>query len=294
MKINYRKNRSSLLIIISIFILLVFLSASFSGCKPQPGSGENGNTEADASTSQKKAITDEPEVTGTAMEKSILIAASDTTFPPFEFLEDGEVVGFDIDIINEIATRLEKEIAIEKFHWDPEFKGLQEGEYDLVISAVPYDEEKETDVDFSEPYFSMKYVLISLLGSDITMKEELVGKNIGTINSGTGAVDEEYLSSFEIIEYEDAIALLEALKDKEIEAILVSLPIAANLLKENEDIYSVIEEVPADKDFVIVFAKDNGLKPEFDAALKAMKDDGTYGAIFSKWFDYSSAISIQE
>jgi len=278
----------------SILILLVFLSASFSGCKPQSGSGENRNTEADASTSQKKAITDEPEVTGTAMEKSILIAASDTTFPPFEFLEDGEVVGFDIDIINEIATRLEKEIAIEKFHWDPEFKGLQEGEYDLVISAVPYDEEKETDVDFSEPYFSMKYVLISLLGSDITMKEELVGKNIGTINSGTGAVDEEYLSSFEIIEYEDAIALLEALKDKEIEAILVSLPIAANLLKENEDIYSVIEEVPADKDFVIVFAKDNGLKPEFDAALKAMKDDGTYDAIFSKWFDYSSAISIQE
>ena len=283
-------------IMVPVLVLLTVISAGLLGCSAYGigGTGDDIANAGDNQTASGNSTAAESVVSGTAMEKNVLIAASDTTFPPFEFLEDGEIVGFDIDILNEIAERLDKEIAIEKFRWDPEFKGLQEGEYDLVISAVSYDEKKEEYVDFSEPYFSMKYVLISLLGSDITMKEQLEGKNIGIINASTGAVDEEYLGSFEIMEYEDAIALLEALKDREIEAILINLPIAANLMKENEDIYYAIEEVPTSKDFVIAFAKNNGLKPEFDVILETIKDDGTYDEIYSKWFDYPSAVSVQE
>ena len=300
---NHQKSKSSLLILIPIFLLVVFLSASFSGCsgpgeinpqKAMTGPDGNGNNKSEDSAVPESTVSDSPDITGSAMEKNTLIAASDATFPPFEFLEDGEVVGFDIDILEEIAARLEKEILIEQFHWDPEFKRLQEGEFDLVISAVAYNEKKIMEVDFSEPYFSMKYVLISLLGSEITVKDELVGKSIGIIESGFCCIDEDYLDRFEAVEYEDAVVLLEALKDKEIEAALISLPIAAELLKENEDIYYMIEEVPANKDFVIVFAKDNGLKAEFDAVLEDMREDGTYDEIYKKWFDYTSAIAAQD
>jgi len=219
-------------------------------------------------------------------DKEILTAGCDATHPPFEFLQDGQIVGFDIDIIKEIAKRLDKQIEIVSTSWDADFKILREGEIDLIISAVPLNKEKGSIVDFSIPYFKMNYLLISLVGSEIKVKESLKGKKIGILELSDKCLDKDYLRKFEIVSYTDILQLLTALKNTKVDAVLLTVPIAINILKENKDMYTVLEEIQSNKEFSIVFSKGSLLKNAFDDAIEQIKADSVYEDIYNKWFNY--------
>jgi len=81
--------------------------------------------------------------------------------------------------------------------------------------------------------------------------------------------------------------MFEDLKNKNIEGVLISLPMGVNLLAENNGIYNVLEVVKSNKEFGIVFRKGSALKEEVDSILEDIMEDGTYDDIYSKWFDYS-------
>jgi glutamine transport system substrate-binding protein len=217
-------------------------------------------------------------------ESKVLVIGIDSTYPPFEYIEEGEMIGFDVDLANEIAKRLGKEIRLESIKWDTDFKLLREGAIDLIISAVPYNPEKDAIVDFSKPYFSMNYMLVSLSGSEINIKDDLVGKKVGILESGAESIDPEYLAGFEVVKYKDILELLDGLKAQDIDAILLSLPVAINLLKENADTYNVLDETVSSQEFVIVYRKGSQLKGMIDTAVDGIKIDGTYDVIYNKWF----------
>jgi ABC-type amino acid transport substrate-binding protein len=217
-------------------------------------------------------------------ESKVLVIGIDSTYPPFEYIEEGEMIGFDVDLANEIAKRLGKEIRLESIKWDTDFRLLREGAMDLIISAVPYNPEKDAIVDFSKPYFSMNYMLISLSGSEIKIKDDLGGKKVGILESGAESINPEYSAGFEVVKYKDILELLDRLKTQELSAILLSLPVAINLLKENADLYNVLDETVSSQEFVIVYRKGSQLKGMIDTAIDGTKIDGTYDVIYNKWF----------
>jgi polar amino acid transport system substrate-binding protein len=217
-------------------------------------------------------------------DKKLLIIGVDSTYPPFEFIENGETTGFDVDLAYEIAKRLGKEIRFEPIQWDSDFKLLREGAIDLTVSAVPYNAEKDVIVDFSKPYFTMKYMLISLSGSEITVLGDLDGKNVGVLQSGIENLDLEYLANFKVIEHEEVLDLIDVLKTQEVSAILLSLPVALNLIKDNAEVYNVIDTIDSSLEFVVVYREGSQLKVMIDAVLDEMKSDGTYDTIYNKWF----------
>jgi ABC-type amino acid transport substrate-binding protein len=217
-------------------------------------------------------------------DSKLLIIGIDSTYPPFEYIEQGEMIGFDVDLADEIAKRLGKEIRMESIKWDTDFKLLREGTIDLIISAVPYNPEKDVIVDFSKPYFSMKYMLVSLSGSEINIKEDLAGKKVGILEAGAENLSPEYLAGFEVVKYKEILELLDGLKVQDVSAILLSLPVAINLIKENTDSYNAIDETISSQEFVIVYRKGSQLKGMIDNAINGMKIDGTYDTIYNKWF----------
>jgi ABC-type amino acid transport substrate-binding protein len=217
-------------------------------------------------------------------ESKLLIIGVDSTYPPFEYIEEGEMIGFDVDLANEIAKRLGKEIRLESIKWDTDFKLLREGSIDLIISAVPYNPEKDAIVDFSKPYFSMKYMLVSLSGSEINAKEDLVGKKVGILETGAENLNPEYLADFQVVKYKEILELLDGLKVQDVSAILLSLPVAINLIKENADAYNALDETISSQEFVIVYRKGSHLKGMIDNAIDGMDIDGTYDTIYNKWF----------
>ncbi len=307
----------SIMLCLFYLILLFFLILAvinFSGCQLKESTLTSGNsnekiinTNINANNTNNKGANNkgaeaqngQDEITSTqqTVESNLLIVGSDTTYPPFSYIEKSEIVGFDIDIIKEIAARLEKDIKIISTEWDPEFKEIKEDKIDAFISAVIYDETKENIIDFSKPYYKVKFLLLTLIGSQANTNTNtsqkvdkaainLKGKNIGCLDSSKGFIKEDYLLNYKISYYSDINKMLNALKAKEIDGIILSLPLAINLLKENSGIYQVIEEITSEKQYAIVLQNNSLLKEKINGAIDKIFEDGTYEEIYSRWFTY--------
>mgnify|MGYP002037724850 FL=1 len=79
----------------------------------------------------------------------VVSIGSDTTYPPHEFIEDGKVVGFDVDVVAEICKRINCEPNWVTTAWDGIFPKLASGEWDMVVSGVTITDERDKIVDFS-------------------------------------------------------------------------------------------------------------------------------------------------
>jgi len=216
-----------------------------------------------------------------------IIVGCDATYPPFESKKDGSIEGFDIDIAEEIAKRMDKELEIVSIKWDSTYQIPEDLQLDMIISAVLINEEKEDLVDFSIPYFVMKYILVALSETDIKVKEDLEGKTIGLLKIDRANLDEDYLLTYRIEDYDDLVIMLDDLRNKNIDGVLTSLPISVNLLTENEGIYSILEVVGSNKEFGIVFNEGSALKEEVDRIIEEIMEDGTYENIYNEWFGYN-------
>jgi len=221
-------------------------------------------------------------------DETTLRVGCDPTYPVFEFIKDGSIEGFDIDIAREISERMGRELKIISIDWESTYKIPEDLKLDMIISAVPISSEKENIVDFSIPYFTMEYMLIVLTETDIKIKENLEGKSVGMLNIEEKDLSEDYLLNYKIEGYDDVVMMIDDLKNKNIDGILISLPMGVNLITGNIGIYNVLEVVKSNKEFGIVFNEGSTLKEEVDSILNEIKEDGTYDEIYNRWFDYSS------
>ncbi len=91
----------------------------------------------------------------TTISEGKIIVGSDTAFPPFENVEGGETVGFDVDLMNAIGEKLGLEVEFKSYKFDALITGVQAGtEFDMVASAMTITEERQQSVDFSDPYIN--------------------------------------------------------------------------------------------------------------------------------------------
>jgi len=280
-RINSKRTHS---VFVSISIILFLLMALFMGPAACSNSGTTVVSENNQSSSLEVSNSRED---NSSENKNLLIVGSDITYPPFEFTVNGDIAGFDIDLIKEIASRMKKEIEIIPSSWDPEFTDLIEGKLDIMISAVPIEADKMAIIDYSNPYYALEYLMISLSGSEIKTKEELAGKKIGILEVGKSYINKDYLFNYDVSDYEDIMDMLDALGNREIEAVLINLPVAVNLLKDNKDMYIVLDKINSSREFAIVFKKGSSLVSEVNQILDTMVADGKFQSIYDKWFNYN-------
>src|SRR5699024_5352786 len=100
----------------------------------------SGDEEADAEASEGEL-------------KDTYTVAKDTSFVPFVFKEDGEVVEFDIDFINAIENKIGFEIELETTNFDGIIPGLQTGSLDIALAGIGITEERKKSIDYSDPYY---------------------------------------------------------------------------------------------------------------------------------------------
>src|SRR3954466_14522163 len=112
------------------------------------------------------------------LESGKLKVGSDIPYAPFEFGES-PYQGFDVDVVNEIAKRLDLQAEFVKTPFDPIFRNLAQGRFDMVGSAATITPERKKTVDFSNPYFPADQSLMVKKGSPIQSTEDLAGKTVG-------------------------------------------------------------------------------------------------------------------
>ena len=101
---------------------------------------------------------------------------SDTTYPPHEFIEDGIVKGFDVDVVAEICIRINCKPNWVTTAWDGIFAALADGQFDMVVSGVTITDERDKIVDFSDPYI--------IVQQGVLMRVDDQGATIDDFKSG--------------------------------------------------------------------------------------------------------------
>ena len=235
----------------------------------------SGDEEADAEASEGEL-------------KDTYTVATDTSFVPFEFKEDGEYVGFDIDLINAIADEVGFEIELETTNFDGIIPGLQTGSFDIALAGIGITEERKKSIDYSDPYYeSGLRIGVAVDNEDINGMEDLEGKTVATrLGSTSSAYIKENIEGAEANEYEQLDQAYLAVENGSVDAVLYDAPnVAYYIQTKGEDSLKMVGDLYEAENYGIAFAKDQeALVEAVDEALETLKENGKYDEIYENWF----------
>jgi polar amino acid transport system substrate-binding protein len=213
-----------------------------------------------------------------------ITVGSDIPYPPFEFGRP-PFEGFDVDVVNQIAKRLDTKATFKKTAFDTIFRDLAQGKFDMVTSASTITPERAKTVDFSEPYFPADQSLMVKRGSDIKTVEDLDGKVIGAQLGTTGAAYAKDKTKAKTVRKYDLIDdAFNALEAGQIEAVINDCPVSKYAERAHKNLV-VVQAIQTNEEYGFAFPKDSGtLREEVNKELAAMRENGDLKKISDKWF----------
>src|SRR5690625_5259930 len=221
-------------------------------------------------------------------DKEVYTVATDNGYVPFEYLDEdtGELIGFDIDLINALAEEAGIEIEFEVLEVDGIVAGVSSGRFDIAIAGMTITEEREKSIDFTQPYYEAGLILAVLDGNeDIKSIDDVEGKVVAT---RTGSTSEKYLKEETDANVEAFPQIIEGYQNVlagRADAVLYDLP---NVLfyseKEAEGRLVTVGEKLTGEEYGIAFLKGSELRDVIDDALTTLKENGTYDDIYEEWF----------
>ncbi|RAS34354.1 transporter substrate-binding domain-containing protein [Paraburkholderia bryophila] len=224
-----------------------------------------------------------------AQTADVLNVATDATFPPMEFTENGARTGFDVDVMNALAKAMGKRVQ-----WtDIDFKGLIPGliahRFDAAISGIYITDERAKVVDFTDSYYAGG--LVALVKSDSPVKSvaDLNGKKV-SVQVGTKSVNflRDNYPQINRVEVEKNQEMFDLVGIGRADAAVTGKPAAYQFAKTRGG-FRVLDKQLTTEAYGIAVRKDEPeLKTAFNTALAKIKADGTYAAIVKKWFGASA------
>ncbi|MCT4633919.1 MAG: amino acid ABC transporter substrate-binding protein [Firmicutes bacterium] len=227
----------------------------------------------------------------TIKEKGEVVIGLDDSFPPMGYVdENGELVGFDIDLAKEACSRLGVEAVFKPTEWDGIVLALNNGEIDVVWNGMTITEERLEKIAFSKPYIANTQSVIVKKGSDVKTLKDLEGKIVGTQLESSGALavrnNEEVSASIkELKEYSNNVEALMDLEIGRVDAVVVDEILGRYYIQQNDKDFEVLaEDLGAENYGVGIRKEDVSFREALDKVLDEMKEDGTAKEISEKWF----------
>lgn len=209
-------------------------------------------------------------------------------FPPFEFVDGGEIKGIDVDFAKAICKELGYELVIENLDFDTLLNALDSKKVDFVAAGMTVTPDREEQANFTITYYKAKQVLIVKEDSNIQSIEDLVGKRIG-VQSGTtgqyiaedeieGAKDNDLITG-----YSAGSLAVKAVENGQIDAVIIDNLPAQEFVKKNEGL-KIVDGLFEDEEYAMAFnKKDEELLKKFNEAMQKLIDDGTLQEIVDKY-----------
>jgi polar amino acid transport system substrate-binding protein len=219
-----------------------------------------------------------------------LTVCTNLPFEPFEFQQDGKIVGFDIDIVELAARKLgvPQDIINIDFGVIKSGAALNSGRCDLAVAGMTITDERRKNLDFSVPYYDASQALMTKKGSGVTSLDDVKARRlkIGAMAATTGL---EYVRSrgFDPVQFDGPPRQLLALQTGQIDVIVQDLPVVLSWIKKPE-IAAKLEMVTSlhtGEEYGVGFKKGNAaLLKVVDEEINAARKDGRYDAMYKKWF----------
>lgn len=207
---------------------------------------------------------------------------------PWEFQDaSGNMVGFEIDLVTEVAKRLGKEAKIENIPFNGLFSAVQSGQIDAAVSSITITRKRLLSVSFAQPYYDSDQSLTVTTASGLKSLDDLKGKVVGVDTGSTGDMwATENQAKYGIAEIRKFEGLAPAMLDLEagrLDGYISDIPALQYYVKDKPQ-FAVIQRIPTGEQYSIMFAKDSPLAADTNKILSDLKKEGFIANLHQKWF----------
>ncbi|WP_411677417.1 transporter substrate-binding domain-containing protein [Caproicibacter sp.] len=207
-------------------------------------------------------------------------------YPPFNYIDDsGNVIGFDVDVGQEIAKRMGVKLNYVTSEWSGLIEGLRNGRYDAILGSMAITDERLQSVNFTTPYYYSGAQLVVRSDSGFTDPNQLNGKKIAVATGTNFEQDVKTLGAESALYDDDNSTMLELISgrvDGVITDRLVALE-AKRKMKEGDQLQLLGKVMRVEKMGIAVNQNDTSLLNKLNEIVQAMHDDGTLTQISKKW-----------
>lgn len=214
-------------------------------------------------------------ITGCGKKENELVMVTEAGFAPYEYYKDGQIVGVDIDIANDIAKELGKKLVVKDVAFDSIVNELKSGKADFAAAGMSITEERKKQVDFTIEYTTSNQVVVVRKDSALTNFSDIDGKRIavqlGTV--GDSYATENYKNS-EINRQKKFLVAAEAVKNNKADCIIMDQIPAEQLVNENSEL-KILDGILFKDSYGMAVKKGNtDLLEKINTILQKLMDDG--------------------
>lgn len=224
-------------------------------------------------------------------EEKVIKVGMEVAYPPFEYFEEDQttITGLDHDLAVAIGKELGYKVEFVNIEWDKIFTGLEEKQYDVIMSAITITDERKAKYDFSTPYIQNYQCLVALKSALVKPMDltQLTGQTVGCLTESTSA---DYVNNFikanaivsTVKPYDVMLDAFTDLKNGLIGAVVCDSTLADQYCKDPT--YEMTwKQQDNPEEFAVCFPKGSELVPEFNKAIETLKTNGELDKIITMY-----------
>jgi len=227
-----------------------------------------------------------------------VVVVTENAYPPLQFLDaSGTAIGWEYDAMADIAKRLNITVKYENISWDAMIPAVSEGQFDLGMTGITIRDDRKEKVDFSEPYMRSEMVMLVRGDEERFADAASFAANEELLMAAQPGTTPFYVGVYEVLDgneanprikmFETFGAGVEALKSGDVDLVLTDGTAGNGYVEASGGGLEIVGDKLGTEDFGFIFPKGSDLVAPMNAAIAAMKADGTIDALNKKWFlDY--------
>ena len=232
-------------------------------------------------------------------EEKTFTVGFDAEFPPYGYMDDnGEYIGFDLDLAQEVCNRKGWTLKKQPIDWDAKDMELSSGAIDCIWNGFTI-QGREDSYEWTIPYVDNSQVFVVKADSDIENTEDLAGKRVGVQkdSSALAALEgdaSELADTFEeLVQYAEYNTGFMDMEAGAIDALAIDIGVANYQIAQKGDQFRMLDEQLASEQYGVGFLKGNTeLRDEVEAVIKEMADDGTILKVAENYSDFGMEDAI--
>ena len=222
-----------------------------------------------------------------------IIVGTNAEYEPFEYLdENGELAGFDIELMNAVAEKAGLEIEWVDMAFDSLIGSMEAGNVELIAAAIGPTAERAVSCDFSDVYYAGYQSIVTLEGTEYNSFDELNGKVIAVLEGSMSDMiasgenqDYGFVEASEVKRFKNATQAIQELENEAADAVIIDTVIAEKFVKDREGALTQNQVDGTGEDTVFAIKKgDTKLVEAVNKALQELREDGTYDSMYDKFF----------
>ena len=252
----------------------------------------NANSGSATSSSDSGSAATTSEAGYKLVKDGTLTVGTSAEYEPFEYMDNGEYAGFDLELIQKLAEKLDLKVEFKNVDFDSIVAGVSSGaKYDVGIAAITVTPDRKKEVDFTDAYYMDDQAIVTMkdnaevTGDNYTEKLNADGFKIAVQSGSTAeAFAKENFPKATLVPFKNATDCFAALQSNQATALVTNRSVAAQMVSDAYQNAQVIKQISTGEDYAIAVNKDNAkLKDDLNKALKELTDDGTVDSLMAKY-----------